>query len=51
MTVIVYSTDLDEVLELGERILVVRRGQVTEAPGRADRRAVGDLMLGVQRDR
>jgi simple sugar transport system ATP-binding protein len=50
VTVIVYSTDLEEVLELGERILVVRRGQVLEAPGGADRRAVGDLMLGVQRD-
>jgi len=51
VAVIVYSTDLDEVLELGERVLVVHRGQVTEASRGADRRAVGELMLGIQRDR
>jgi simple sugar transport system ATP-binding protein len=45
--VIVYSTDLDEVLELAERVLVVHRGRVTEAPAGADRRAVGGMMLGV----
>ena len=45
--VIVYSTDLDEVLELAERVLVVHRGRVTEAPDGADRRAVGGMMLGV----
>ena len=49
--VMVYSTDLDEVLELGQRILVVYQGQVTEAPPGADRRAVGDLMLGIRRER
>jgi ABC-type uncharacterized transport system ATPase subunit len=46
--VLVYSTDLDEVLELGERVLVVHAGRVTEAPIDADRRVVGDMMLGVR---
>ena len=49
VAVIVYSTDLDEVLELAERVLVVHRGRVSEAPRDADRRAVGDMMLGVER--
>ena len=49
VAVVVYSTDLDEVLELGERVLVVHRGQVREAPRDADRRMVGDMMLGVPR--
>ena len=47
VAVILYSTDLDEVLELGERVLVVRAGRVTEAPAGADRRRVGAMMLGV----
>ena len=45
VTVIVHSTDLDEVLELGERVLVVWKGRVTEAP--RDRGRVGEMMLGV----
>ncbi len=51
VAVVMYSTDLDEVLELAERVLVVHRGKVSEAPRGADRRAVGDLMLGVTRNR
>jgi general nucleoside transport system ATP-binding protein len=52
VTVIVYSTDLDEVLELAERVLVVWKGEVREVPTGADRRAVGEMMLGVEpRDR
>ena len=47
VVVIVYSTDLDEVLALGERVLVVHRGRVSEAPPGADRRVVGGMMLGV----
>ncbi|HEV8356235.1 MAG TPA: ATP-binding cassette domain-containing protein [Gemmatimonadales bacterium] len=47
VAVILYSTDLDEVLELGQRVLVVRAGRVTEAPAGADRRRVGAMMLGV----
>lgn len=42
-----YSTDLDEVLELSDRVLVMRDGRVREAPARADRHAVGRLMLGL----
>jgi ABC-type uncharacterized transport system ATPase subunit len=44
--VIVYSTDLDEVLALANRVVVVRRGVVTEAPAGADRQTIGRLMLG-----
>jgi ABC-type uncharacterized transport system ATPase subunit len=51
VAVVVYSTDLDEVLELAERVLVVHRGEVSEAPRAADRRAVGEMMLGVDRRR
>lgn len=47
VAIICYSTDLDEVLELAERIVVVHRGQVIEAPRAVGRRRVGDLMLGL----
>ena len=46
--VIVHSTDLDEVLALADRVLVVHRRQVAEAPQGADRRVVGEMMLGVE---
>lgn len=45
--VLMYSTDLDEVLALNERVLVMRDGHVREAPPRADRQVVGRLMLGL----
>ena len=48
VTVIVHSTDLDEVLTLAERVLVVHRKEVREAPRGADRRLVGEMMLGVE---
>ena len=48
VTVIVYSTDLDEVLELAERVLVLWKGEVSEAPPDADRRRIGEMMLGVK---
>jgi len=51
MAVIVYSTDLDEVLELAERVLVIHQARVSEAPPGAGRRLVGDMMLGVARPR
>jgi ABC-type uncharacterized transport system ATPase subunit len=51
VAVVVYSTDLDEVLELAQRVLVVHRGEVSEAPWGADRRAVGEMMLCVNRER
>lgn len=42
--VVVYSSDLDEVLALADRVLVVHDGVVSAAP--AERAAVGRLMLG-----
>ena len=42
--VVVYSTDLDEVLALADRVLVVYDGQVTPLPPQRD--AVGRAMLG-----
>jgi simple sugar transport system ATP-binding protein len=47
VAVVVYSTDLDEVLSLAQRVLVVHRGVVREAPVGADRQAVGAMMLGL----
>jgi general nucleoside transport system ATP-binding protein len=46
--VVVYSSDLDEVLELSDRVLVVYAGTVREAP--LDREIVGRLMLGAGAD-
>ena len=43
--VVVYSSDLDEVLALATRVLVVHAGTVRESPH--DRDAVGRAMLGV----
>lgn len=48
MAVLIYSTDLDEVLEISDRVLVVRDGTIREAPAGSDRRAVGRMMLGVE---
>ena len=47
-SVVLYSGDLDEVLLLADRILVVFAGRVREAP--LDRDAVGRLMLGIEGD-
>lgn len=44
--VLIYSNDLDEVLALGDRILVVTDGVVAEAPAGVDRLGLGALMLG-----
>jgi len=43
--VLIYSNDLDEVLELGDRILVAANGVITEAPAEADRQRLGEMML------
>ncbi len=44
--VLVYSSDLDEVLALASRVLVVRRGTLVEPePGSTDREGIGALML------
>ncbi len=45
--VLIISTDLDEVLELGNRIAVLFRGALTPVePERATRERIGQLMLG-----
>ncbi len=43
--VLVWCSDLDELLEQAGRIVVVARGRLREAPGGADRNAVGAMML------
>ena len=45
--VLVYSSDLDELLEWCDRILVIARGEVYEPPAHADREAIGRLLLAV----
>jgi simple sugar transport system ATP-binding protein len=47
--VLMHSTDLDEVLELADRVVVAARGRLREAPAGADRAAIGALMLGAER--
>jgi simple sugar transport system ATP-binding protein len=44
--VLVYSTDLDEVLSLASRVVVVFRGEVRSAPADASREAIGAMMTG-----
>ena len=48
--VLFHSADLDEVLELAERILVVTRGVITEAPHGASRAEIGGMMLRERQD-
>ena len=48
-TVLFHSADLAEVLELAERILVVTRGVITEAPRGASRAEIGGMMLRPER--
>jgi simple sugar transport system ATP-binding protein len=50
IAVVVYSTDLDEVIDLADRVLVVRGGIPREAPPNADRQVIGRLLLGLTRD-
>jgi ABC-type uncharacterized transport system ATPase subunit len=44
--VLFHSSDLDEVLHLAHRVVVVARGTMTEVPFSASRTEVGSLMLG-----
>jgi simple sugar transport system ATP-binding protein len=44
--VLFHSTDLDEVLALADRIIVVARGVVSEAPAQSSRATIGAMMLG-----
>ncbi len=48
MGVLVWSSDLDEVLELADRVLVVHAGVVSAVPADADRAQVGRMMLRVR---
>jgi simple sugar transport system ATP-binding protein len=44
MAVVMYSSDLDEVLDIADRIVVAHAGRLTEVP--RDRGAIGRAMLG-----
>ena len=43
--VLIYSSDLDEVLELAGRLLVATRGSISEVPSGATRAEIGELMV------
>jgi ABC-type uncharacterized transport system ATPase subunit len=43
--VIFHSNDLDEVLAIADRVIVVARGVISEAPGDASRAVIGAMML------
>ena len=47
--VVIWSGDLDEVMELSDRIVVVYRGEMRLAPPAASRKLVGEMMLGLNR--
>ena len=44
--ILFHSTDLDEVLHLADRVIVVARGVISEAPPNASRAEIGAMMLG-----
>jgi simple sugar transport system ATP-binding protein len=44
VAVVLYSSDLDEIIELADRVLVVQAGRVVEVP--VDRMRIGAAMLG-----
>jgi simple sugar transport system ATP-binding protein len=45
VAVLLYSNDLDEVMTLGQRIVVMARGTLREPTAGASRSAIGELML------
>ncbi len=45
--VIVHSSDLDEILDLADRVLVMANGKLVTVPAGASRDVVGDAMLGL----
>jgi simple sugar transport system ATP-binding protein len=48
ITVVLHSSDLDEVLELADRIVVMAQGRLAEAL--RDRETIGRMMLGLTAD-
>ena len=48
--VLFYSTDLDEVLHLADRVIVLTRGSISEAPPGASRSEIGAMMLRGERE-
>ena len=48
--VLFYSADLDEVVDLADRVIVVTRGMISEAPPGASRSEIGAMMLRVERE-
>ncbi len=46
--VLAWSSDLDEIMEQADRLLVVARGVLREIPRGADRNAIGAMMLGAE---
>jgi simple sugar transport system ATP-binding protein len=46
VAVLLYSSDLDEVMMLGQRIVVMTRGTLREARPGASRTEIGSMMLG-----
>jgi ABC-type proline/glycine betaine transport system ATPase subunit len=46
--VLLHSSDLDEVLRLGTRIVVMHRGTLREVPAGTPREVVGRMMLGAE---
>jgi ABC-type uncharacterized transport system ATPase subunit len=48
--VLFHSTDLDEVLHLADRIIVVRRGAIAEPPLNSSRAEIGAMMLASERE-
>ncbi len=43
--ILLYSSDLDEVLALAHRVLVAARGVLLDVPGDASRAQIGELMV------
>jgi ABC-type sugar transport system ATPase subunit len=46
--VVVHSSDLDEVLALADRVIVVANARVFEMPAGSSRERVGQAMLGLE---
>ena len=46
--VLLISSELDEVLELSDRVVALVRGRVVAVPAGADRAAIGAILLGAR---